>query len=187
MDSNTLYYFFSTVAQVLAAICALVAVLSHFKINEIKTFLVGDGKAVYERMNNREQGHQLKDIHEHLKYLARLRDSVGRNSISGIKEVIELLASLEVEPKKRGLKYLEERFNYRINQLNDIKLLTKKSIIFAFLVIAISLISLVFVEQIKTMEYISSTIISIVIILTFMSIIYTIQGVYRGLENQDDE
>ena len=36
MTQTTLYYFFSTTAQVLAAISALLAVFTHFKINEIK-------------------------------------------------------------------------------------------------------------------------------------------------------
>jgi hypothetical protein len=47
MTDTTLYYFFSTISQVLAAISALLAVFTQFKISEIKDFLIGDGKATY--------------------------------------------------------------------------------------------------------------------------------------------
>ncbi len=45
-EATTLYYFFSTLAQVLAAITALVAVLVHFRISALRDFLIGDGESV---------------------------------------------------------------------------------------------------------------------------------------------
>ncbi|MDZ7660747.1 hypothetical protein [Fodinibius sp.] len=51
----TLYYFFSTLAQVLAALVALIAVLVHFRINALRDFLVGDGNAILRRTEQKEK------------------------------------------------------------------------------------------------------------------------------------
>ncbi|TAL68711.1 MAG: hypothetical protein EPN82_09570 [Bacteroidetes bacterium] len=190
MTSTTLYYFFSTIAQVMAAISALLAVFTHFKINGIKVFLIGDGKATFERMNSKETGYDLESNYK--KYLDRLRDALFRESILGIKEVIEILAKNEqgkgktIETNPRGLQYLEKRFKERISQLNKIKSLTKQAIVFAIFAICLSIISIVFVEKIIDNSLLIWSLMIFILIVTLFSLVYTIRGVFYGLKDQED-
>lgn len=190
MTTTTLYYFFSTTAQVMAAISALLAVFTHFKINGIKVFLVGDGKATFERMSRKEPGYDLE--HDYKKYFDRLRDALFRDSILGIKEVIEILAKNEQDKGKtlksnpRGLHYLEKRFKERISQMNRIKSLTKKAIVSAIIAIFSSIISLIFVEKIINLCGLTWVLIIFIFILTAFSMVYTIRGVSYGLKDQED-
>lgn len=187
MEINILFYFFSTVAQVLAAISALLAVFTHFKINEILEFLVGDGRATLQRMEKPENGYILKK--DNIKFHDRLRDSVGRKSILGIKEVIDLLANQEKEQRKTiesnpsGLQFLKKRFEIRQDQIGYIKSLTKKSISVAFIAIFISLVSLVFISIISYKIYVG--VIILVISLTLVSMGFSIKGVFVGLQDQE--
>ena len=190
MTTTTLYYFFSTTAQVMAAISALLAVFTHFKINGIKVFLVGDDKAVFERMSAKESGYDLEQNHK--RYFDRLRDALFRNSILGIKEVIEILAKNEmdkgktIETNPRGLQYLEKRFTERISQMNKIKSLTKKAIIFATFSIFASIISIVFVEKIINNCSLTCCLIIFILLLSSFSMVYTIRGIFYGLKDQED-
>lgn len=192
MKANTLYYFFSTIAQVFAAISALLAVFTHFKINEIKDFLVGDGTATFERMKINEEGYVLPKETEHKLYLGRLRDAVARKSILGILDVIKILAQNERKQGKdlnsnpRGLQYLEKRFEERRSQFEKIKSWTKKSIILAFIVISISLISLVIVEYLVNCFLLVIIIIITTIIVAIFSIYYTVKGIFYGLSDLGD-
>ncbi len=43
IDSNTLYYTFSTIPQVLGALVALLAAFVHFRIIRLQDYLIGDG------------------------------------------------------------------------------------------------------------------------------------------------
>jgi hypothetical protein len=190
MTTTTLYYFFSTTAQVMAAISALLAVFTHFKINGIKVFLVGDGKATFERMSNKEYGYELEPNYK--KYIDRLRDALFRESLLGIQEVIEILSKDEqdkgktIESNPRGLKYLEKRFKERILQMNKIKCLTTKAIVFAIIAIFSSIISIVFVEYIICNCALIWSIIIFILIVIMFSMVFTIQGVYYGLKDQED-
>lgn len=192
ITTSTLYYFFSTIAQILAAISALLAVFTHFKINEIKEFLVGDGMATLKRMCAKTTGYFFVDEEDHKKYFERLRDAVHRKSILGILEVIELLSKYEKDEgftlleRKRGLQYLEIRFKGRQTQISKIKSLTKKSIIAAFIAIFGSITSLLFVEIIYNNCVITLIIISLVLIITLISMIFTIQGIFSGLKDEED-
>ncbi len=192
MESITLYYYFSTIAQVLAAISALLAVFTHFKISEIKDFLIGDGMATFKRMEAKETGYDLPK--DYKKYLDRLRDSIGRRSIIGIQEVIEELAKNEksqgrtLKTNPRGLQYLETRFMGRLSQISIIKLSTKLSIILAFIAIIISIVSLVFVEYLNCCCHASLMwmIVILIIITTLFSMVFTIKGIFYGLKDHED-
>ena len=190
MQANSLYYYFSTVAQVLAAISALLAVFAQFKISEIKDFLIGDGVAMLERMKLQETGYYVAT--DFIKYIELLRDSVWRRSILGVLEVLEVLSQKEIDEGKtlisnpRGLQYLEKRFKQNLLQLNKIQALTKKSIVLAFVTIFVSLISLIFVENLKNYRIVNLTIIVFVFVTTFFSMLFTIKGVFYGLKNQKD-
>ena len=190
MQANSLYYYFSTVAQVLAAISALLAVFTQFKISEIKDFLIGDGIATLERMKLHEAGYYLAT--DFIKHIDRLRDSVGRKSIMGVLEVLEVLSKNEKDAGKtlitnpRGLQHLEKRFKRNLLQLNKIQALTKKSIVLAFVAIFLSLISLIFVENLKNYRIANGMIIASVFAITFFSMLFTIQGIFYGLRNQKE-
>lgn len=190
MQATSLYYYFSSVAQVLAAISALLAVFTQFKISEIKDFLIGDGLATLERMKLHETGYDL--VTDFKKYSDRLRDSVGRKSIMGVLEVLEVLAKNEkeagrtIESNPRGLQFLERRFKDNLTQLYSIQTLTKKSIVLAFIAIFIALISLVFVEHLVNHNILDWAVIISVFIVGSLSMIFTIKGVFQGLKNQKD-
>ncbi|PLX00712.1 MAG: hypothetical protein C0594_15395 [Marinilabiliales bacterium] len=204
IDSTTLYYFLSTIAQVLAAIAALLAVFTHFKISEIKDFLVGDGQATHIRMVHSQET-QLKNFsrgiikqftgycleNQHDKYQDRLRDAVGRKSLKGIKDVIDLLAKQEknqnktIETNPRGLQYLQLRYEKRLKNLNNIKLATKYAILFSFITIVISLILLLFVDCILCSEYVIEILFAMVgLSVTCLSL--TFIGVHFGLKDMED-
>ena len=87
---NTLYYFFSTLAQMIAAIVALIAVLVHFRISALRDFLVGDGEAVLKRKERREEGYNLLTV----KHKNKLIDAIERKDIAGIKKVMKFLADI---------------------------------------------------------------------------------------------
>lgn len=191
IQENSLYYFFSTVAQVLAATSALLAIFSQFKISELNNFLIGDGKATFERMNKKETGYTFIDEAIHNINLNILRDAIGRRSIFGIFEIINLLSIQEFNEKitiadrPRGLQYLEKRFIERKSLVREIKSLTKKSIITAFITIFISIISLIFVEKI-VLTFISIVLITIVVISSAYCFYLAINGMIKGLNDLNE-
>lgn len=190
MTSSTLYYLFSTVAQVMAAISALLAIFIQFKLTDIKVFLLGDGKATFERLSNKEPGYDLEIGYK--KYHDRLRDALVRESIKGIQEVIEVLAKNEsdkgrsIDTNPRGLQYLEKRFKERISQMNKIKFMTKMSIVFSFITIFVSVISIIFVEQIINHYDLIWILLIFIFTVTAISITYTVRGVFNGLKDLED-
>ncbi len=188
MTQTTLYYYFSTTAQVMAAISALLVIFTQFKMNGIKIFLLGDGKAVLERMEKKEGGFELE---HHDRYLNRLKDAIFRESISGIIEVIELLARSEqekgktIESNPRGLQYLEFRVKKRIDQLKKIKILTKLAIISAIVSIFLSLIFMLLVEEMIINKCFAWESVVITLIASISCLTFTIQGVFFGLRDQE--
>jgi hypothetical protein len=137
-------------------------------------------------MKLKEQGYKLDKKHED-----RLRDSLGRKSILGIYEVIILLSKNEKDEGKsllsnpKGLQFLENGFSNRMNQITEIKSLTKKSLIFAFISIIVSVISLIFVQTLYN-TCIVNWIIFAVVFTTSSSMIFTTLGIYKGLQDQED-
>lgn len=155
MDIQSFYYFHSTTAQVLASVSALLAVFTHYKVNEIKEFLIGDGKATFERMSRKESpGYTIRDDSEHKTQQDRLRDSIERKTIIGIREVVKLLAVQEqdggrtIESNPTGLQALYRGFEIRVAQINNIKKYTKRSLVCALIGVMISLLSLLCASRI---------------------------------------
>ncbi len=192
MEPTSLYYFFSTIAQVLAAISALLAIFTQFKISEITTFLVGDGEATYNRMMNKEEGYRLPGIFFDKKFADRLRDAIARKSILGILEAISALADEEKEEGKnettnpRGTQFLKRRFEKKQTQISDLRTLTKNSISIAFIAIFISITSLLFVQYLSANCFITWILILLILTLTIISMYFTIRGVYKGLTDTDE-
>lgn len=192
MTETTLYYLFSTLAQSFAAISALLAVFTHFKIGELKDFLVGDGQSILDRMDIKEPGYDFPNEKTRLTLYGRLRDSISRKSIFGISEVIQQLAKKEKDEGKslqtnpRGLQYIENGFNRRMKQMTNIKSPTKRSIISAFVVIFLSLISIVFVNDLINLCLTKWFLIFLIFVISTYSLILTIKGIYEGLRDQKD-
>ncbi len=179
MDDTGLYYFFSTVAQVLAAVSALLAVFSHFKIREISDFLVGDGQSIYERMTIKEKGYEPPNDNTY----GRIRDAVGRRSIPDIHEVITLFAnSQNVQSETRGFTYLQKRFERRVQQIKDIKSMSLLSVLIAFVGILASLIFIAFVDQMCHCYYWP---VGLMMLLVLVFLILSFRGVYLGLKDQE--
>jgi len=185
MELNTLLYFFSTVAQVLAAISALLAIFTQFRINEITNFLIGDGNATYVRLKDKEPGYDILGG-DHEKLLSRLRDSISRKSILGILEVITILAEKQIKTGPRDLNYLEKRFKERKQLIETLKTLTKRSILFAFITILISLIGIIFVGILNDYIFLYSLFIGITLILTICTMVLTLKGIYNVLNDMED-
>ena len=187
MDTNTLYYLFSTIAQVLAATSALLAVFSHFKITELNDYLIGLGKSTQDRMGANEDGYKLN---EQKKYFDRLRDSIYRRNIEDIQEVVDVLADNEIkmgrtlETNPRGLQYLKSIFTARKHRLLKLKRLTWRSVVFAFLSILLSLICLTFVEYIINVNKMIWISITLIFVVTSISLINTLFGIREGLKTE---
>jgi hypothetical protein len=186
MEPTTLYYFFTANLQVLAAILALLAVFTHLTINEIKDLLIEDGRAILKRWEERETGYP-PNVMNGINYFKRLEDDIGRGSFSGISDIIKKLAeferlngrSLDIAP--RGFQYLEDSYMKKISKISKIKSLIKYAIKFAFISIGISLISIIFVEKLIKYCSINWFIISLIILVTFLSMLFTIRAIFRGL------
>lgn len=193
MDIQSFYYFHSTTAQVLASVSALLAVFTHYKVSEIKEFLIGDGKATFERMSTKESdGYKIANENERKKQQDRLRDSIERRSILGIKKVINLLAEQEgkigrtIESNPTGLQALYRGFELRDAQINNIKKYTKRSLVLALIGVFFSLSSLLYASRIVEsyrLLYFDIALISVTI-LAYM--VFTTLGVSEGLKEMGD-
>ena len=147
-SSNTLYYFFSTLAQMIAAIVALIAVLVHFRISALRDFLVGDGEAVLKRKERREEGYNLLPvIHKN-----RLIDAIERKDITGIKKVIKLLACNEkkeghtLEDRPRGFQRLFKYYEKTENQINEMSRISKMAFFFAAITACYSTVAILLID-----------------------------------------
>ena len=151
METNTLYYTFSTIPQVLGAIAAIMGAFSHFRINTLKQYLVGDGQAILNRWG--DPGYEFPDPNEDTKQKKRLEDAIARNNVKEIKHVIFLLRNIERDDgytrKKRpkGLQYIyEDRFCGTEEHIQNLKAWTLHAITLSFLTIVISILSLSLTE-----------------------------------------
>lgn len=194
MDIQSFYYFHSTTAQVLASVSALLAVFTHYKVNEIKEFLIGDGKATFERMRAKESdGYTIANENEHKKQQDRLRDSIERRSILGIKKVIELLAKKEKDAGDRtpsshptGLQALEIGFKIRVTQKEKLKRYTKRSLVWALIGVIFSLSSLLCASRIVESYGLLYFDIALITVTILVYMVFTTLGVSEGLKDMGD-
>ena len=190
MDIQSFYYFHSTTAQVLASVSALLAVFTHYKVSEIKEFLVGDGKATYERVKNKDVGYVFLDEHE--KHQNRFRDSIGRRSIVGIKKEVKVLAEQERdrgetrESKPTGLQALYRGFEIRVAQINNIKKYTKRSLVWSLIGVMISLLSLLCASRIVESYGLLYFDIALITVTILVYMVFTTLGVSEGLKDMGD-
>lgn len=170
ISSNTLYYFFSTVAQVLAATSALSAIFIQVKINAIKKFLVGTGKAMLNRIGFNEEGYrELESIHK-----LRLRDSVDKEDLDGVEDILGILTKKEIEKgiKKEnhptGFQGINEKYVNQKELIESLNKLMKVAILYSLITIFASVICLGLVDLIN--DNLFSTIASTVVILFLITI-----------------
>lgn len=180
MESNDLYYSLSTIAQVLAATTALVGAFSFFRINRVFDFLIGTGKAVFDRAE--EKGYDLDK-----KYKDRLRDSISRKDVSGIKEVIKFLSEKEAEQghtkktKPRGLQFLyEDWFCTTARYLRTLNQRTKWAVISSLGSIVASTVSLAFIGSLSCTGWQSVILISNQLLFV-VAMFLTFRLLYHGL------
>lgn len=178
-NSSTIYYFFSTIAQVLAATTALVSISLQFQIGNIKRYLLGDGQATYDRASAGDKGYNLEN-----KYLNRLRDSLGREDLDGIEEVLKVLHDTEEKEShtettyRRGLQFLYNRFVKMRADATRIKKMIKQSVIYSLITILISIAMLGLADII--MNCIIIEIITMVVV--FLMLMFTLQKTFLTIK-----
>ncbi len=192
ISNSTLYYTFSTNAQVLGALVAILAAFVHFRIIRLETYLIGDGKAILHRWENywkeyRENWDITPEIEKTLK--ERLEDAIDRKSINEIEDALKNLKWLEEKTEQKNvrnsLSYLIEKwFLGTKKQIKDLKNLTIFVVVLAIFTISMSIVFLSMVDKLATCEF--SSLISLVINLFFTIITLFLSGciIYEGL-NED--
>ncbi len=186
MESNTFYYTFSTIPQVLGTLVALLAAFVHFRINRLHDYLIGDGEAVLNRWG--ETGYKL-DNNKH----KRLKDAVARKNIYEIKDVIRRrLSDVEKDEghtkvdKSTGLQYLyEDRFCGTENLIKKLKTWTLVTVLFTFATITCSLICLSLVDIIKISLCYNKLILFANLMLAVISLALSLYVLFLGLSDND--
>lgn len=177
ISDNTLYYFFSTIAQVLAATTALVSIVLQFRVNSLKKFLLGDGQALYKRWEDKESGYI-----SNTKELKRLRDAIYREDYDGIKTAIEFLAKTDNGENDNGFKGLSSKFSTKLEEIIELIGIIKDVVKWSVATIVISLIILAVIDFIKYQFLIESLCILIVLILSIITLYKTYLGIKRGID-----
>lgn len=179
MHSNTLYYTFNAMPQVLAAIAAIIGAFTHFRINNLKEYLIGDGKSVLSRWG--EIGYKFPNEQDNEKQKKRMIDAVERKSIPEIKDVIRLLRDIEKnegyskKDRPGGLQYLyEDRFCGTESHIKKLKERTIYIIGFSFITIILSIVSLGLIDIIvsSTCIYVKYTVLWINMLFFILSLIF---------------
>lgn len=184
ISNSTLYYFFSTVAQVLAATAALSVIILQFKINEIKRFLIGSGHAMFRSMARGERYYDKLEPHKR----NRLEDAIGREDINGIEEILNLLTKYEIDDGIKlkdhptGFQGLNERYKNQKILITTLNKLMRAPIIFSLITIIACLIGLSFVDLINKNLISSITSILLVLFLVIFSLWKTYKAITRGLD-----
>ncbi len=156
IDETTLYYLFSTNAQLLGALVAILAAFVHFRVTRLQDYLIGDGQAIYdnwdtddykelfERINLKSKAHTLK---------SRLKDGISRKNIYEIKDVLVNINSYmkkayHVKIENDLMYIIEDWFlgtEKKIRKLKEYTILISGLAIFT---IILSLVLLAFTNQI---------------------------------------
>lgn len=174
ISDTTIYYLASTIAQVLAATSALVAIFIHFKLSEVKRFLVGEGQSAYNRAIRGAKGYKVLGI----KYKGRLSDSIGREDLDGIEKVLKVLND------QAGLHVLYNRFVNNRNYYNHLRLSIKSALICSLITIIYAILILGFVDIIVQICYATTFVLTTLLIITLISIYKTYTGITEGLNDK---
>jgi len=175
ISDTTIYYLASTIAQVLAATCALSAILIQFKLSEVKRFLIGEGQSAYNRAIRGGKGY--KNLGK--KDKGRLSDSIGRENLDGIEEVLKVLYDQEPD-----LRALYNRFTKNRNYYKFLKSSIKTSIIYSLITIIYAILILGLVDIIVQNYYATIFVPTTLLIITLISIYKTYTGITEGLKDK---
>jgi hypothetical protein len=187
-DPTTLYYFFSTLSQVVATTTALIAVLVHFRISALRDFLIGDGESVLIRKKNNESGYELLTD----KNKTQLQDSVNRKDILGIKGILKELAKLETEKNEvekkvnqdhHGFQWLFGYYCKTEQQIYDMSNVSKLAFIFALITALYSIFAILFIEASQCSLFYQIVLIGLNIILLLICSCYLIRGFLLAFKN----
>lgn len=182
---NTLYYFFSTLAQVIAAATALIAVLVHFRISALRDFLVGDGESVLKRKKDYGDSNGYELLSD--KNKDSLQDAVNRKDIVGIKKVLSELAILEenknVNIEHHGFQWLLKYYTKTENQIKEMSRTSKYAFIIALVTALYSVIAILFVKISLDNSCFQITLVSLNIILLAICCYYIIKGISLAFKN----
>lgn len=184
LGETSLYYFLSTLAQVLAAAMAIIAVFIQFRINSLSRFLVGDGKSLLKRWGTYRRTLGISSTHK-----SRLRDSIDRESLDGINEVVDKLAKKArengetLEKKPNGLLFAQKRFKQTRSDLEDLISKSKKAFKFSLITAAVSTISILFVNALSITKVATLVLIGINLILFIWCTVLLWKGLQKGLRD----
>ncbi len=184
ISSSTLYYCFSTIAQVLAATSALSAIFIQVKINEIKKFLIGTGKVMLNRIDFGEEVYRELDPTNKL----RLRDYFDKEDIIGIEEILKIFVDKEKtkgirqEDHPTGFQGVHEKFTKQKKIISTLKNLMKVAIIFSLMTIIYSILVLGLTDFIQKYLYLNLIIIFVGLVLLIISLLKTYKAIKKALE-----
>ena len=150
ISDNTLYYLFSTSAQVLVAAIGLSAVFVQFKTSAIKKFLIGDGETTLVKVDGNTSGYgNILTVSDR----NSLSDAVLRHDIVNIGKAIKILSDNErnkgTEIPPNGFQNFYKRFELMREYLKILLAKMKEATVFSFAIIILLLLSLSIVDFIK--------------------------------------
>ena len=184
-SDNTLYYYFSTIAQVVAATVALVSIAIQFRIINLRRHLVGDGQAVYNRAIAGESGYEVLDDRQR----QRLSDAIEREDLDGIGDVIGVLIEAN-SPKPgiamilnpHGFHQLNTTFFKALNDLKEMKFKIISIVRISIISIVVALISLVLIDYYKCIPVLKVISVVVSLILFIATMVMNYKGIKKGLE-----
>jgi hypothetical protein len=174
---NAIYYTFSTIPQVLAALIALVGVFVIFKIQILNKELLGFGKAILDEFERCEKVREkVKQKNKMLE--SRLKKSINRNDFDGlgiqINEIAEILNTKSLSGVAES--YVKSK-EFKENLIKK----TKTESIFSIIVILMSVVILPFAKIISTNLFCSILIFFIIMLLFGLSLFLIIIIVKESL------
>ena len=186
INDNSLYYFFSTEAQSMAALAAILAIFLQYKISSLKNLLVGDGLSIIRRKeNDKRDNTQLIYQNMYDTILGRLYDATYRHDLFSIGQVIEYLASEEKrfsrtkEIDLKGFVALFDRFKQAKIDMDKLISLAKWSAVFCLSTLIISLLTIPYIQLLN--NYYDLFLVVVVGMLSFFSIVMVAIGLWKGL------
>src|SRR5690606_10519230 len=123
MTEDTLYYFFSASAQVLAALGGLVVIVVQDRISRNENFLLGTGKAFARRMEREEDGYPRDN-----RALGRIKDSVDRGDLVGILDAMKGVSRIAEDRFKPNFEKVIALCQERYKLIKDLLCLLRKTV-----------------------------------------------------------
>lgn len=189
ITDQTVYYTLSTIAQVQAAVVALLGVFLFYKIQRISDIQIGQGKAIKANLDEKIEKKE-RNIDTHYR---RLRDAIHRKNLYGIEEAVLHFTIEEIKAAKQDLAtngyylHVYPKFIDTKRTLNILKWTTAIALTLCFTSLLYSLISL---SQIDSINNYNCIILSNVILFTVaevFSIYVVINSLFKILPFEKDK